>query len=92
VLARLSVRKALIGRIINLLKEEAEQIHASGSLTISPDPGDDVFCVCAEYGEADFLVTLNRRDFPQALLSAHVIAPGDPLPTTARKKRPRQAR
>jgi len=31
-------------------------------------------------------VTLNPRDFPQSLLSAHVIGPGESIPTTARRK------
>jgi hypothetical protein len=33
----------------------------------------------AEEGDADFIVTLNPRDFPQRKLKARVIAPGDPL-------------
>jgi hypothetical protein len=57
---------------------------------ISPDPGDEPFCICAENGNADFIVTLNPDDFPQHKLRALVIAPGDPIPTTARK-RPRKS-
>jgi hypothetical protein len=60
-------------------------------VTVSPDPGDEPFCACAEQGDADFIVTLNPKDFPQALLSAHVIGPEDPIPTTGRKKKPRKA-
>src|ERR1039458_8133056 len=48
---------------------------------IAPDPADDPFCACAEEGAADFLVTLNQRDFPAAALSAKVLAPGSPLPS-----------
>lgn len=86
VLARLNVRRSTIGRIINLLSEEGEIIPISSGASISPDPGDDPFCFCAEQGAADFLVTLNPRDFPQRLLAAHVIAPGERIPTTRRKK------
>lgn len=86
VLARLNVRRSTIGRIINLLSEEGEIIPVSSGANISPDPGDDPFCLCSEQGAADFLVTLNPRDFPQRLLSAHVIAPGERIPTTRRKK------
>ena len=81
VMARLQVSHATIGRVLNLLDEEAERVPASVSTTISPDPDDEPFCVCAEAGDADFLVTLNPRDFPQARLRSRVIAPGDPLPT-----------
>jgi len=86
VLARLNVRRSTIGRIINLLSEEGEIIPASSGTSISPDPGDDPFCLCSEQGAADFLVTLNPRDFPQGLLAAHVIAPGGKIPTTRRRR------
>ena len=92
VMARLGVRRHLIGKLINLLREEVEMVPVSRSARISPDPGDDPFCACAEDGMADFLVTLNRKDFPQHLLRAHVIGPADAVPTSARKKRPRPAR
>src|SRR5579864_1601769 len=65
VLARLGVRRSTIGRVINLLSEEGELIPISSEARISPDPGDDPFCQCSEQGAADFLVTLNPRDFPQ---------------------------
>lgn len=87
VLARLGVRRPLIGKIVNLLREEAELIPASALPGISPDPGDDPFCACAETGRADFIVTLNPKDFPQHLLSAHVIRPDEGIPTTGRRKR-----
>ena len=91
VLGRLGVRRQLIGRIVNLVRDEAELVPASALPNISPDPGDDPFCGCAEVGRADFIVTLNPTDFPQTLLSAHVIKPGERIPTTARRKRPRRS-
>jgi len=86
VLGKLGVRRPLIGKIINLLREDAELVPATALPSISPDPGDDPFCGCAEAGRADFIVTLNPKDFPQTRLSAHVIKPGEDLPTTARRK------
>jgi len=91
VLGRLGVRRPLIGKIINLLREQAELGLASALPNISPDPGDDPVCACAETGRADFIVTLNPKDFPQSLLSAHVIRPGESIPTTARRKQPRRS-
>jgi predicted nucleic acid-binding protein len=91
VLGRLGVRRPLIGKIINLLREEAELVPASALPSISPDPGDDPFCACAESGQADFIVTLNPKDFPQQLLSAHVIRPGQSVPTTAPRRQPRRS-
>ena len=81
VLARLRVRRAVIGRVLNLLDEEAEFVPAGAGLEISPDPGDQPFCRCAEAGQADFLVTLNPDDFPQDRITAKVIRPSDSLPS-----------
>jgi predicted nucleic acid-binding protein len=83
VLGRLGVRPALIGTIVNLLREEAEVVKSKGSMGADPDPWDAPFWECAEHGRADFIVTLNPKDFPQSKLKAKVIAPGDALPSTA---------
>jgi len=80
VLRRFGVRRATVGRVLNLLAESAELVTSGPSRSLSPDPGDEPFCACAESGRADFIVTLNPSDFPQDRLSAKVIAPGDPLP------------
>ena len=72
---RLNVRPSVAGRLVNLLREEAEEVAVRKSVEISPDPGDNCFCACAEEGSADFLVTLNPKDFPQAKLTAKVVSP-----------------
>lgn len=87
VLTRLGVRRSLVGEIINLLREEAKFAYVREESQVSPDPSDNVFCSCAEQGRAAFIVTLNRKHFPQKRLVAKVIAPGDPLPTTRRRGR-----
>jgi predicted nucleic acid-binding protein len=84
-LTRFRVRGAVIGTFINLLREEGAQVHIRKSRTISPDPGDDPFCTCAEAAKADFVVTLNAGDFPQERLGAKVIRPGDQLPARTSK-------
>ena len=76
VLKRLRVRSALIGTVINLIRERAEEVKARSSIEISPDPKDDPFCRCADEGRADFVVTLNPKDFPEELLQARVVPPG----------------
>ena len=75
VLKRLGVRRNLIGRVISLIRERAEEIKLRSSIEISPDPGDEPFCHCSEQGRADFIVTLNRNDFPEERLRAKVVAP-----------------
>jgi predicted nucleic acid-binding protein len=79
VLARLRVRRALIGRVLNLLSEEAELVSPRTLTRVSPDPDDEPFCVCAESGKASFIITLNPKDFPQDRLKAKVLAPSEPL-------------
>jgi predicted nucleic acid-binding protein len=78
VLKRLHVRSAAIGALINLIRERGESVKIRSSAEISPDPKDDAFCICAEEGSADFIFTLNPRDFPQSRLKAKVIQP-DPI-------------
>jgi predicted nucleic acid-binding protein len=98
VLGRLHVKPALSRTIIKLLREEAELVSRIKTIAAHPDPDDAPFWECAESGDADFIVTLNPKDFPQARLRAKVIAPGDPLPTIRHKpkikrrplKRPRR--
>lgn len=76
ILKRLGARPSLIGTVINLIRERAEVVKVRSSAEISPDPNDDRFCLCAEQGKADFIVTLNPKDFPQDRLKATVVLPG----------------
>jgi predicted nucleic acid-binding protein len=75
VLKRLHVRSAAIGALINFIRERGESVEIRSSAEISPDPKDDAFCICAEDGSADFIFTLNLKDFPQSRLKAKVIQP-----------------
>lgn len=77
VLKRLHVRPNLIGRVINLIRERAEEVKVRRSIEISPDPKDEPFCICAGEGRADFIVTLNPKDFPQDRLKALVLLPSE---------------
>jgi predicted nucleic acid-binding protein len=77
VLKRLRVRPNLIGKVINLIRERAEEVKVHASTQISPDPKDDAFCLCGECGKADFVITLNPKDFPQSRLRPRVILPSE---------------
>jgi predicted nucleic acid-binding protein len=77
VLERLGVRPNLIGRVINLVRERTEEVKVRASAQISLDPKDDAFCLRAESGKANFPITLNPRDFPQARLKTRVLLPGE---------------
>jgi predicted nucleic acid-binding protein len=75
VLKRLGVRPHLIGTVVNLIRERAEPVDVRAYVEISPDPSDDPFCLCSEEGNADFIVTLNPKDFPQDRLKVKIISP-----------------
>ena len=75
VLKRLKVRPALIGRVINLIRERSEEVKVRNVAEISPDPKDDPFCFCSEQGKADFIATLNPSDFPADRPKAAVLSP-----------------
>ena len=75
ILKRLHVRSAAIGTLINFIRERGEAVEIRSFTKISPDPEDDAFCICAEEGSADFIFTLNPKDFPQSRLKAKVIQP-----------------
>lgn len=75
VLKRLRVRPNLIGKVINLIRERAEEVKVHASAQISPDPKDDTFCLCAESGDADFVITLNPKDFPEERLKSKIVLP-----------------
>jgi predicted nucleic acid-binding protein len=92
VLRRCGVRRSLIGKVVNLLREEAETVAAKRSIEAQPDPDDAPFWECAEAGGADVIVTLNKADFPQDRLSAKVIGPDEPLPSPGGRRRRRRRR
>ena len=77
VLQRLHVRPNVIGKVVNLIRERAEEVKVHASAQISPDPKDDPFCLCSEQGKADFIVTLNPKDFPEDRLKSKIILPSE---------------
>lgn len=90
VLERLGVRNART--IVALIREQGQLVRVLKRISDLPDRDDAPFCECAESADADFLVTLNPRDFPQRRLRARVIAPSEPLPRRRRKARARGRR
>lgn len=87
VLTRLNVRGA--ANVVRLIGEEAEHVQVTTHIRGLPHEEDAHFAECAESGRADFLVTLNKKHFPQDRLSARVIAPADGWPPqrAVRKRR-----
>jgi uncharacterized protein len=75
VLKRLRVRSNLIGKVVNLIRERAEEVKVRSIIEISPDPKDDPFCLCAKQGKADFVVLSTSKTFLIDALRAKVVLP-----------------
>lgn len=90
VLTRLNVRGA--ATIVRLIAEEAEYVQMTAPMSGLPHEPDAHFAACADSGRADFLVTLNKKHFPQDRLSARVIAPTEPLSRQPSARKPRATR
>jgi putative PIN family toxin of toxin-antitoxin system len=54
-----------VDSLLELLTRRGHLLDQVPIVSISPDPDDDKFIACASAGKADFLVTGNKRHFPQ---------------------------
>jgi uncharacterized protein len=69
-----------IAAVLDLFHCHGEHVRIVTTSGISPDPKDDSFLWCALQAQADFLVTGNKRDFPQEhLRSTQVVSAGELL-------------
>lgn len=59
--------------LIELLRQRGLELGSIAITRISPDPEDDKFIACALAAKAKFLVTGNKRHFPQDRLPATVV-------------------
>jgi len=56
-----------VDALLDMLRRRGNLLDQVPVTHASPDPDDDKFIACALAGEADFLVTGNKRHFPQTL-------------------------
>jgi putative PIN family toxin of toxin-antitoxin system len=54
-----------VDALLDLLRRSGKLLSPAPVGRTSPDPDDDKFIACAMAGNADFLVTGNKRHFPQ---------------------------
>jgi uncharacterized protein len=54
-----------IKALLYALQNHGDLLDPPALAGISPDPGDDKFLACALAAKADFLITGNKRDFPE---------------------------
>ena len=55
-----------VDALLGMFHRRGTLLNAVPIARISPDPGDDKFIACAISGKADFLVTGNKRHYPQS--------------------------
>ncbi len=71
---KFSFASELIEAFLATFRHHGELFQPEHSPIVSPDPADTKFLHCALTAEADFIVTGNRRDFPDFPYgSTHVV-------------------
>ena len=55
-----------VEEMLGLFRRQGVLLDAVPLVDLSPDPEDNKFIACAVAGDVDFLVTGNKRHFPQA--------------------------
>ena len=55
-----------IETLIAMLRSTGELFQPAHATAVSPDPGDTRFLRCAAAAHADFVITGNKRHFPDA--------------------------
>ena len=70
---RFRLTASQIRQSIALIKEGSQLVKPKLEITASKDPDDNMFLECAEAGKADYLVTGNKRHFPEAWKETRVV-------------------
>jgi putative PIN family toxin of toxin-antitoxin system len=70
---KLKINPAWADESLHLITEHAEMVRPTRALSVSPDEPDNRFLECAEKGEADYLVTGNKRHFPKGWKTTQVV-------------------
>ena len=75
-----------IAALMAMLRRNGELYEPTGSAAASPDPTDTKFLQCANAAQADFIITGNKRHFPQASYGpTRVVSAGELLGAIARQ-------
>lgn len=61
----LRIRRGLRGQFLQLIKNRSHMVSPSRKLSITNDPADNIFLEGCEASRADYLITGNRRHFPE---------------------------
>jgi len=67
--------KETIANTLRVIREQGFWVKPIERVRACSDPDDDMFLECAQASEADYLVTGNLRDFPEAWERTRVVTP-----------------
>ncbi len=71
----LGIRKGARLQLMQLIKNRSHLVAPRRRLQVSLDPDDNIFIECADAARADYLITGNRRHFPQFWKATKVVSP-----------------
>jgi putative PIN family toxin of toxin-antitoxin system len=76
VLARheLGIRRGLRLQLMQGIRNSAHLVRPTHRLNVTSDPDDNMFLECCDHARADFLVTGNRKHFPNFWKCTKVIS------------------
>jgi putative PIN family toxin of toxin-antitoxin system len=75
-----------IAALLAMLRGNGELIRPEGSAPALPDPDDSMFLHCAQAAAAEYIITGNKRHFPQNICgTVRVISAGEPLDRITRE-------
>jgi uncharacterized protein len=75
--------------LLSMLREKGELVRPVGDVPALPDINDGIFLHCAETSRAEYIVTGNKRHFPQELCGAvRVVNAGELLDRITLEIRP----
>ena len=70
---RLKFDPTEVSHFLDRLRRNSTVIHPTKQISESPDEADNRFLECVEAASADFLVTGNKRHFPESWKSTEVV-------------------
>jgi len=70
---RLKLSSAEVAEVLSLIRARAVSVQSSLRIEATSDPDDNISLECADEARADYLVTGNKRQFPQFWKATKVV-------------------
>jgi len=70
----LRIRKGLRQQLLQLIGNRTRNVLPAHLPQITRDPADNIFVECADAARADYLITVNEKDFPKFWKNTKIIS------------------